>query len=272
MAAQLLIYEHAVPVSSVRHAKHSVDLHAGYAFSRHLNVVPLTAIEFAAASSEYTIVFAGEGDMILPAAILGVRSNENLYLDDEGAWQARYVPAFIRRYPFVFARSDDGQTLTLCIDESYAGFNDEGRGQRLFDDDNKPTTYVDNILKFVRQYQAHFHRTQLFCQRLRTLDLLAPVQAQVAMRSGGRMSVTGFLAVDRKKLKALPAETLAELVKSDEIELIYAHLHSMRNFTQVRDRLAAGHHGTATPTPVDADPALSGMAGGGNGASSPSIQ
>ena len=47
------------------------------------------------------------------------------------------------------------------------------------------------------------------------------------------------MAVSREKLKALPAETLAEMAKTDELELIYLHLHSLRNFDRLRDRLAA---------------------------------
>jgi len=67
-----------------------------------------------------------------------MRGNENAYLDADEGWRANYVPAFIRRYPFVFSKSEDGQTFTLCIDEAFAGFNREGRGQALFKD-GKPT-------------------------------------------------------------------------------------------------------------------------------------
>ena len=45
------------------------------------------------------------------------------------------------------------------------------------------------------------------------------------------------MAVDRNKLKALGGETLAEMVKTDELELLYLHVQSMRNFTLVKDRL-----------------------------------
>ena len=61
----------------------------------------------------------------------------------------------------------------------------------------------------------------------------------MSLQSGERLSLTGFLAVNRDKLKALPAESLAELLKSDELELIYLHLQSMRNFNRVQERLTA---------------------------------
>lgn len=238
MSTKLLIYETAVPVSSGRHGNWSVEVGGDYAFSRNVNSVPLMAVEFPSAVAEYPIVFAGTGDIVMPAVILGMRGDENLYLTPQGGWQAKYIPAFVRRYPFVFSSPDEGKTFTLCIDEAFPGFNQQGRGERLFTADRKPTPYVENVLKFLQQYQVEFRRTQGFCKKLKDLNLLEPMQAQVNLDSGERMFLTGFSAVDRGRLKTLSAEVLAELAKSDELELIYAHLSSMRNFAGMRDRLA----------------------------------
>jgi SapC len=237
MATQLLIYETAVPVSHARHGNWSVDVGAGYAFSAKVNSVPLMAVEFPVAATEYAIVFGGTGDVVMPAAILGLRADQNLYVGEGGAWDAKYIPAFLRRYPFVFSSRDDGKTFTLCIDEGFPGFNQEGRGQRLFNDERKPTPYVDNVLKFLQQYQLEFNRTQAFCKKLRELNVLEPMQAQISLDSGEKMSLTGFSVVSRARLKTLSAEVLAELLKSDELELIYNHLQSMRNFGLMRERV-----------------------------------
>lgn len=237
MATQLLIYENAVPVSARAHGDVSIDVGTDYGFSRHVNSVPLMAVEFAAAAAEYPIVFGGTDDEVMPAAILGLRKDQNLYLTDEGDWRADYIPAFVRRYPFVFASADDGKTFTLCIDENFPGVNREKRGEALFKEDGKPTAYVDNVLKFLQQYQLEFQRTQAFCKKLRTLNLLEPMQAQISLDSGANMVLTGFSAVSRSRVKTLSSEVLAELAKSDELELIYLHLHSMRNFNALRNRL-----------------------------------
>ena len=45
------------------------------------------------------------------------------------------------------------------------------------------------------------------------------------------------MAVNRDKLKELEPEKLAELDKTNELELIYNHLHSMRHFSGMRDML-----------------------------------
>jgi SapC len=234
---QLLIYETAVPVSSVRHAKTCVESGVNYGFSKKINSVPLMAVELPFAAAEYAIVFAGDKESPMPAVILGMRDKENLYLDTVGSWQAKYVPAFVRRYPFVFSSSNDGKTFTLCIDEAFAGLNTEGRGQRLFNDEGKPSEFTDNVLKFVQEYQRQFQRTKMFCDKLKQLDLLEPMQAQVSLSTGERTSLSGFLAVDRKKLRALEADKLADLAKTDELELLYLHLYSLRNFTAVKDKL-----------------------------------
>jgi hypothetical protein len=142
----------------------------------------------------------------------------------------------------VFASLDEGKTFTLCIDEKFKGLNQDGRGQRLFTDDSKPTPYVDNVLKFLQQYQLEFARTRAFCKKLKDLNLLEPMQAQVNLDSGEKMFLTGFSAVNRARLKTLSSSALAELAQSDELELIYLHLFSMRNFAGMKERLAGAQH------------------------------
>ena len=258
MTTQLLIYETAVPVSSGRHGKCSVEVGDHYAFTRHVNSIPLMAVEFPQAAPEYAIVFAANGDDVVPVVILGARQNENLYLSAANEWKGSYIPAFVRRYPFVFSTSEDGQTFTLCVDEAFAGLNYLGRGKALFDAEGKPTAYVDNVLKFLQEYRAQFVRTQAFCKKLKDLDLLEPMQAQFTLASGEKMSLTGFMVVDRKRLKALSGEAMLDLAQNDELELIYLHLQSMRHFSDLKDRLAATATATATASaaaaPIDRCP------------------
>lgn len=258
MASQLLIYESAVPVTANKHGDWSLEMANDFGFTKHVNSVPLMAVEFPNAASEYAIVFSGTKEAVIPAVILGMRADENLYLTEVGGWQARYVPAFVRRYPFVFAITDDGKKFTLCIDESFPHFNQAGRGERLFTEDKKPTPYVERVLKFLAQYQIEFQRTQAFCKKLLELDLLEPMRAQAELGSGEKLSLGGFMAVNRDKAKALAPEKLAELAKTDELELLYLHLHSMRNFPAMANRLA----GKAATTDDGTAPSIEEKSGG----------
>lgn len=246
MATQQLIYESAVPISHPRHAGWSVESGADFGFSRKVNSMPLMAVEFPFAAQEYAVVFAGNEEAVMPAVILGVRNNENLFVDDAGGWSAKYVPAFARRYPFIFSSSPDGSTFTLCIDEAFGGVNQAGRGAALFDAEGKPTQYVQNVLEFLKEYQAQFQRTQAFCKKLKEHNLLEPMQAQITTPKGEKLSLSGFMTVSRERLKALSGEALADLAKTDELELIYLHLHSMRNFQSMLERL-----GKVPPMTVD---------------------
>jgi len=242
-----MFYANAVPVSSQKHKDLYVKSGGNYAFARAVSSVPLTAVEFRRATPEYAVVFAGEGDAIVPVAILGAEAGQNAFLKEDGGWDAGYVPAFVRRYPFVFSSSDDGRSFTLCVDDSFDGCNREGRGERLFDSDGERTQYLETVLNFVKEYQVQFQRTRAFCGRLKELGLLEPMQAQFTLPGGERRNLTGFMAVNRTKLKELDDEVLARMAKSDELELIYLHLQSMQNFGSMLRRMGAKPEAAAAP-------------------------
>lgn len=238
MATQLLIYENAAPVSSERHRDLWVRGGTDYSFSARLNSVPITAAEFGPAGTEYPIVFAGSDDP-MPVALLGARDSENLFVDANGRWTGRYVPAFLRRYPFVFATPADGKTYRLCIDEDFPGCNREGRGERLFDAEGNRTQFLENALDFTRSYQQQHEQTLAFARRLTELDLLETMQANLKLQSGSPLRLTGFRTVNRTRLKALPADTIAVLMRSDGLELVFAHLASLRHFDLLMERISA---------------------------------
>jgi len=228
---QLLYYENVLPVSAERHKDWYIKAPGDYLFARASNSVPVMAVEFPAAAIDYAIVFAGNEDSIMPVTMLGIEKDVNLFIDDAGHWDSNYIPAFVRRYPFVFSKSEDGDKFFLCLDEDYSGINQDGRGERLFDSDGERTQYLGKVLNFVQEYQLQFNRTQLFCKKLQELDLLEPMHAQFSLPSGRKGALTGFQAVSRAKLKSLPGNQLEELIKTDELELIFTHLQSLRNFS-----------------------------------------
>jgi len=240
MAKQLLIYEQVEPITISKHGNLSVKAGKDYKFAQFINSAPIIAAEFPNASMEYPIVFTGDGDSVIPVVILGLREEVNLYINDQGEWTAKYVPAFIRRYPFIFSSSDDGKTFTLCIDEEFSGCNEEGRGERLFDVDGEQTQYLKNVLEFLKEYQAHYQRTETFCKKLKDLDLLEPMSAQFTTSKGEKLNLTGFMAIDRVKLKELTGDQFKELAKTDELELTYVHIQSMRNFNLMLERASSG--------------------------------
>lgn len=250
----LLFYENPVPLNSRTHLnlkiKPSDD---GLRFSAKTNSVLLAGVEFPEACKHFPIVFAKVAqDQVLPVALLGFRDLENLYVDAEGKWRCDYVPAYIRRYPFVLARSQEASQLTVCIDESYPGFGAD-EGQPLFDAKSEPTEYLKSVLAFLRDYQAQLERTELFLRNLRALDLLVDVAANVSLAGGEKFSIAGLMMVDQRRLQALPDSSIAGLFRSGELAWIYSHLISLGNFSRMLPRSPAP--GTAAtrgkePVPV----------------------
>ena len=237
MTTQLLIYGQVEAVNKQRHVGWSIKAGNNYSFAKQVNSVPLMAVEFPNAAEDYSIVFAGSDDELLPVVVMGVREDENLYIDEGGAWKTDYIPAFIRRYPFVFASTDEGKTLTLCLDEAYEGCNQEGRGERLFDAEGEQTQYLTKVLDFLQDYQSHYQRTRVFCKKLTELDVLEDMGAKFTLPGGEERTLTGFKVINRDKLKAIPQEEMNTLIANDGLELIYLHLHSMRNLNKVLQRL-----------------------------------
>ncbi len=225
----MLIYENVAPVNKQAHAGWGIQGDGTFNFAREVNSVPLTGVEFAAASMEFSIVFTKTNEGAMPIAILGVRSGENLFVDDEGQWQAKYIPAFFRRYPFVFSTSQDNETLTLCLDEAYEGCHKDGTGETLFNEEGENSEYLEKVINFLKEYQDHYQRTLWFGKKLEELDILEPMGANFTAPDGKKGSLSGFFTISREKVKKLSEAQMAELVKNDAMELIYLHLNSMQN-------------------------------------------
>ncbi|MBF0401246.1 MAG: SapC family protein [Magnetococcales bacterium] len=233
---QLLFYEEPVALNKERHRAFKIDSSgANFSFAKKTNSVIITGMEFVHIAKEYPVVFAKAGDRVIPLALLGLRNDENLFVNDTGRWDARYVPAFVRRYPFVLADSGDGN-LAVCIDEGFAGFNTE-RGVPLFDEAGEQAPLLENAIRFLKEYQGQNQRTELFVNRLQDMDLLTELTARAELAGGVKFSMGGLLVVDEKKLMELPQEKALELFRSGELGWIYAHLLSLSNMSRLAEIL-----------------------------------
>lgn len=254
---KLLIYNDMKPVTRQEHGDLSLKKGTSFEFAKETNAAPLVLAEFGRASQEFALVFTEATEGVIPSAILGLRNAENAFVAGDGSWDAGYIPAFIRRYPFVFATDAKGETFTLMVDDSYEGFNRENRGERLFDADGDHTAFLDQTLAFLKDFQAHFERTRAFGEKLAELDLLEPVEARVPLPNDPERRLTGFKVVNREKLKALPVDVLNELMQNDYLELIYLHLFSLNNLGKLHGKVAAADEldvpGAAEPASAAAD-------------------
>src|SRR5690606_37935543 len=129
---------------------------------------------------------------------------ENLFIDAEGRWtQGSYIPAFVRRYPFILSRG--GQTssdFTVCLDEGYSGFS-ETEGTPLFDEEGKESELVGRVVGLLQEFLTETERTRRFVERLNSLELLTVKSSQVQDGKGRTFTLNDFRMVDEKKLKEL---------------------------------------------------------------------
>ena len=254
MTKDLLIYAQPTPVRAQAHGDKSILPMTHFGFAAGVNSVPVVAAEFAAAAADLTLVFAGTDRAVMPAVLLGLDQNQNRFVDDQGRWTGRYIPAFLRRYPFVFAASEGSDDLTLCIDESYDGLNDAGHGERLFDAAGNRSLYLNGVLDFAVQYQAQYERTRIFCNRLVQHDLLESVVASFTDDQGAEKRLTGFYRINRDRLKAIDPELLATMFGNDELELCFIHLASLANIDRLAERKTAKTSDPKTSDPKTAAP------------------
>src|SRR5262249_37939208 len=126
-----VFYRSLTPVDPSRHAGKSLRQRIGYGFARGSHAVLLNGSEFEAAARHYPIVFT-PAPQAAALCILGLRQGANLFVDRGGDWRpGSYLPAYVRRYPFIFHESADKQQFTLCIDET-SGALEDGSERPLF--------------------------------------------------------------------------------------------------------------------------------------------
>ena len=228
---QLLFYDEIAPLNRERHADLRLKPSQGdCSFAAHSHFVPLAGTEFYQAAADYPIVFAG-GDEPSPVVILGLQEGHNAFVGSDGRWRSgTYVPAFVRRYPFVLARGDenDPDNLTVCVDESYSGFTrEEEEGEALFDAEGNEGPALQNAVSFLQEYLAESERTRRFVRRLSELDLLVRRDVQITDAEDISYVLRDFRVIDPTKLDGLDDGTVVELHKSGHLGWIHAHLVSM---------------------------------------------
>jgi SapC. len=229
-----LFYKSPRPLLADRDGDRSLRTEVSLAFAAGTNSVPLMAAEFTAACKHYPILFTDTA-AAQPVALLGLRAAENLFVDADGRWEeGAYIPAYVRRYPFIFLESADKSEFTLCIDEA-ADAVIEGRDNPFFVD-GQPTELTGNALTFVKEFQAQGVFTAEFAQAVVDAGLLVDKRADISLVNGERLSLAGFKVIDEVLFNQLPAEELLAWRERGWLGLVYAHLISISSWTGLVDR------------------------------------
>lgn len=248
-----IFYKDLVPLQSNLHGKYQTrTAETAHYFAGH-HAIPLLAEEFIAAQRSFPIVFSA-GDNPVPLGLMGLNEGVNVFIDDEGkARNAFYVPAYVRRYPFMLARlAPDAQELSLCFDPTSDLVGEFKDGNALFEDD-KPTKNLNDILKFCEDFEVAAQRTASLMEELKALDLL--MDGEVSIQPGGSEQpfiYRGFQMVSEEKLRDLHGDQLRKLNQNGILPIIHAHVFSLSLMSNVFSaQMAQGK----VPTPGEAAPA-----------------
>lgn len=244
-----LLFKKAVAIEAGAHRSVRIKpASRDWSVARELNAMFLATAEFADASADYPIVFVDAGAdaqgvrQVAPIAVFGLQEKENLYVED-GRWRVSYIPALLQAYPFGIARLDESR-VAVVMDESWSGWS-TSEGTPLFDDQSQPSDYLKGMRDQLERVEAEIQRTRLFGKLLLDADLLASMRFDATLGDGQKIAVEGFLAVDEKKLGALPDAKVVEFHRNGVLGLIHAHQISMRHmrrligWRQARERDAA---------------------------------
>ncbi|WP_298809354.1 SapC family protein [uncultured Sphingomonas sp.] len=233
-----LFYNGLEPLSSEAHANYRIRPANVAPFLAQQHAVPLTVEEFPLVQRFMPIVFS-VGDDAIPIGLMGLNEGVNVFVDDEGKLLSEdfYVPAYIRRYPYMLARlNPDAQELSLCFDPTSDTIGPFEDGEPMFQD-GKPTEIVQNVLQFTESFEQAGARTSQFMKELRELDLLMDGEVSIQQEGVEQPFVyRGFQMVNEQKLAELRGDQLRKISQSGMLPLLYAHLFSLALMREIFSR------------------------------------
>lgn len=234
----LPLYADISLVTAERHGVAGLLPDATFDFAAMASTISLTVDEFARAALDYPIVFVGP--LRHAFAVTSLEANRNLFVEPDGRYRAgAYVPAYLRRHPFVLAMDPANGQWVLGMDEfsNRLAPLDDPAARPLFKD-GEPSEATREAVAFCENYEAARKRTEDWVQLLDDLDLFESRQAhhRQLLADGSesqQVLLLDYVAVDRARLEALDTAALADLREIGGLEAVYAHLLSAANWEQL---------------------------------------
>ena len=244
-----LFYKDLVPLSQQEHAGWRYQQLKTADFLNNEHAVPLTVEEFAVAQRFFPIIFSS-GDNPVPLALMGLNEGINTFVDAGGKFSDDvYIPAYVRRYPYLLARlREDSDELSLCVDPTAGSIAKTDGGDAIFDGEeiSEPTKA---LLQFLEGFEQAGQRTGAFVQELKDHDLLMEGEVTIQQNEGGEpMVYRGFQMINEEKLRDLRGDVLRKMMQSGMLPLIHAHLFSLSIMREIFARQVAQGKTTAPGT------------------------
>lgn len=227
------------PLDAKRHGQAGLTATRDFSFARGTNSIAINAVEFFEAAKHYPIVFTGE-ELPMPGVIVGLEQR-NYFIDRRGMWKHdAYIPAYVRKYPFLFLDVPEQQQLVLCVDEGAPQYREKASAEApaLFDG-KAPSALCRNALAFCTEYHQHYLSTVALARDIKNAGLLEPMQSNSKLSTGRTIGLGGFYIIDEKRLVELPDATVLDFHKRGIMPLLYASLMSGLNWKRLADMASA---------------------------------
>lgn len=222
------MFKKIVPLQKEQHANLKLQKITSFSFAAGVHLTGIMAAEFSRAATNYPIVFIEDPKTyeFMPVALLGLQQGENLFVDQDGKWEANYIPAIIRRYPFVLARTDEENRFSVCIDEECPFLSVEGEGSALFQENGEPSEVTERVKQYLRELHQMEVVTKLLCKTLKEKYMLAPLNMQVREADTVK-NISGAFVIHEQRLNNLSDSDFLELRHQNFLPTIFNHLTSL---------------------------------------------
>lgn len=226
----MTMFKKTEAVDSTKHKNLKLKPISNFAFAKDQNFAPISYTEMIAAAREFPIVFpsvTAENAHPLPVVLLGL-SGANQFVNEQGQWLGRYIPAHFRRYPFILGTADQKDSFVILYDSDCKNLGNE-EGDALFDAQGKQTEYFNKVVNFLTLFQQETTLTIELVKTLRDAGLL--IEQQIQRQDGGESKavIAGFEIIDPEKLDKIDDDLFIQWRHRGLLPLIYAHLASMEN-------------------------------------------
>lgn len=234
------MFNKIVPLQKELHGNLKLERINSFSFAAGVHLTGLMAAEFSRAASNYPIVFIEDAKTyeFMPVALLGLQQGENLFVDADGRWDATYIPAIIRRYPFVLARTDEENRFSVCIDEDCPFLGTEGEGKALFTESGEPSEVTERVKRYLRELHQMEVVTKLLCKTLKEKYMFAPLNMQVREADTVK-NISGAFVIHEQRLNNMSDFDFLELRHQNFLPAIFNHLASLgqiERLAQMRQR------------------------------------
>jgi len=221
------MFDQIVPVSLERHRLKKVRNTTAFDYAARFHIAYVTMHEFARAGATYPIVFLEDkpNDGFRPVVLMGLQPGENLFVGAGGAWNASYIPAMIRRYPFALSKGSEADRFVVCVDEASSLLSDT-EGAPMFDEQGQPTQVIENVKRYLSELQQMDRMTQEFSSFLQSQNLLTPLNMRVNASSQAR-NITGCYVINDERVNSFSDSLFLQLRAKAYLPAVYAPLLSL---------------------------------------------